>query len=335
MGAAKMVPETYCFCPRCASRVDIGRVPQGAEFTCPICSLEFTLSRGPNANAEAAQKLETEQQYGETDVTRAKERAAWEAAGSTPPLALFFGGTFRFPFYMQTLRPSLTLVIGAILVLAAVWLATWSQASDSDADDRFARVAYWHSLLLAMVPGTMVAIAWIIAASAYAVTVVRETSCGADAVESWPNFFMLEGLGDVVFVLNGLILAALPGVLAAPLWHRLEVSRALGIAVTISVLFPIIFLSLLDRNSPVSPLSPNVWRSVLHAWRVWLGFYMVTLSAAAAAGGMVAAAARYGGPIGAVAAGGALAGIGWLAYFRLLGRLAAFCAGHGAKDSGP
>jgi hypothetical protein len=260
---------------------------------------------------------------------------AGEAAGRMPPLALFFRGTFRFPFYRETLRQSLTLMIGATIVLAAVWLGVWSQTNDSDAVDKFLRVTYWHGLLLAVVPGTMAAMAWTIVASAYAVTVVRETSCGADAIEHCPKLLMLEGMGDFLYVLSGLILAALPGLLGTPLWRWLEVSRPVAIAVTIPLLFPIILLSALDHNSSVSPLSPAVWRSVLHGWRVWLGFYVVTVAAAALGGGLVAAAARYGGPVGSVLGGGTVAAIGWLAYFRLLGRLAIFCAGHWAKDGVP
>jgi hypothetical protein len=332
MRAGKMVPETYCFCPRCASRVDIGRVPRGAALTCPLCSLEFDLSGGPNPNAEAAERLAQDDGHGDTDVSRAKQQAAWEAAGRMPSLGLFFSGTFRFPFYRQTLPESLTLLIGAVVVLTAAWLAIWSQSSDSAAVDKFLRVGYWHGLLLAIVVGTPAAAGWLVVASAYAVTVVRETSYGADAIESWPNFFLLEGLGDSLYVVNGLILTSLPGVLAVPLWRWLDVSRSLGIAITIPVLFPIVLLSMLDRNSPVSPLGPTVWRSVLHGWRVWLGFYVTTLAAAAMAVGLAAAAARYGGLVGGMAVAGAMIGAGWIVYFRLLGRLAAFCAGHWDKD---
>lgn len=40
-----MIPETFCFCPRCASRVEIGRVPLGSPLTCGACGADFILDR--------------------------------------------------------------------------------------------------------------------------------------------------------------------------------------------------------------------------------------------------------------------------------------------------
>ncbi len=42
--AVEMVPVTFVFCPRCGKRVEIGRVPVGAEVDCAGCGRKFALA---------------------------------------------------------------------------------------------------------------------------------------------------------------------------------------------------------------------------------------------------------------------------------------------------
>ena len=41
--AVEMVPLTFSFCPQCARRVEIGRMPIGAKISCDACGCEFTV----------------------------------------------------------------------------------------------------------------------------------------------------------------------------------------------------------------------------------------------------------------------------------------------------
>ncbi len=186
--------------------------------------------------------------------------------------------------------------------------------------------------MLSIAFGGLFALVWACATAACGVTIVHDTSHGADAIESWPNLLRLEGLGEFVYTVNALILSALPGVVAAPVWQWLAVPRFLGIGVTVPVLFPVFLLSMLETRSPTDPVSLPVWRSLLWAWRAWLLFYVLALAVALVAAALLAAAiGQVGGAAGLVATA-VLPTAAWMIYFRLLGRLAWFCSGRWARE---
>ena len=337
---ATMIPDTFSFCPRCASRVEIGRVPLGSTLTCWSCGFEFVLARGVEGRAATGQgrgEGKGEDRRHTHDVrkkTTPPEEDHWarEATGGVPPLGLFFAGTFRFPFYLATLSESLVLSIGAVVLVAGIRLALWCYNADNEELDQYTRVLLWNGLMLSGAFGGVFALVWACAAAACGLTILHDTSHGADAIESWPNLLRLEGLGEFVYTVNALVLSALPGLLATPLWHWLGISRTLGIAVTVPVLFPIFLLSMLETRSPTDPVSLAVWRSLLYAWRAWLAFYLVALAAALVTAALAVAAIRHAGWAVGLVAAGALLTAAWMIYFRLLGRLAWFCSGRWARD---
>ncbi len=129
---ATMIPDTFSFCPRCASRVEIGRVPLGSKLTCWSCGFEFVLARGAGGRATAGQgrgrgdKREDRRHArdaGKEPEAVAEAPGAWPATGGMPPLGLFFSGTFRFPVYLASLPQSLGLSIGAMVLVAGIRLA--------------------------------------------------------------------------------------------------------------------------------------------------------------------------------------------------------------------
>ena len=311
-----MVPETYCFCRRCASRVEIGRVRLGGKLTCPACGLEFTASHQPRSHEAELPDSEEE-----------RDQRVAEVAGCTPPLRLFLFGVFGFPLRLQTLGPFLALAVGAGAAVAAFRLGIWCGSADSPNVDSSTRVLLWNGLLLSSVFGTMVLLAWTCAASAYGLTILRDTSHGCDAIEDWPRVLALEGLGASVYVVNALLLGTLPGLLATPLWHRLGVPGPLMIAIVAPALFPVFLLSMLETDSPTNPLSFPVWRSLWWAWRAWGLFYLISFAAVATVVAVLAVVTYYGGWAIDVFGAGVVIAMAWMVYFRLLGRLGWFCSG--------
>jgi hypothetical protein len=247
-----------------------------------------------------------------------------------PPLGLFFSGVFTFPFRLKSLSEFLTLALGAVALVAAIRLALWCNGADREGIDRFTRMSLWNGLLLSVAFGGIVLPLWTCLASAYGLAILRDTSYGGEAVEDWPNVLALEGLGEWMYVLSGLLLAALPGVLAAPLWNWLGISRALAVALTVPVLFPVLLLSMLETDSPANPFSPSVWKSVWYGWLAWAEFYVVTLATAALGAAFLIYLRRRGGWATEAVATGVVVTAAWMIYCRLLGRLASFCSGRGA-----
>ena len=295
--------------------MEIGRVPLGAKIVCSACGFEFTTS------CAAQSHNGVEEGRGEEQAQRPREVI------SQPSLRMFFSGTFTFPFQVRTLAEWMALVMAAIPAAGAVWLAIWCATADNDAVDKFTRVLLWNGLLLSTTFGAIAIPAWIGVASAYGLTILRETSHGCDAIESWPNVLMLEGLGGAVCMVNAIILCLLPGLLAAPLWHWLGTARPLMTAVGVPVLFPLFLLSMLETNSPTSPLSLPVWSSLWWAWRAWALFYLLTFGVAAMAVALPVAATVYAGRAVGVVVTGVVIAAAWMIYCRLLGRLAWFCSG--------
>jgi hypothetical protein len=341
-----MVPDTYCFCPGCAARVELGHVPLGAAVACRICGREFVVSRGQPGGSVAGPSRLPEQAGHPADNDPAapfdnqpapaqQQQAAWEAVARRPPLRLFFRGTFRFPFYIDTLAATLGLAGGAIVAVAATRLLLWCAAADRQGIDAYTRALLWNGICFSVVLGTVTVAVWLVAASAYGLAIIRETSFGADRVAEWPHFLGLEGFGDWMYVVSGGLLAALPAVLATPVWHWFGLSRLPAVAIGLPLLFPIFLLSMLETNSPANPLSPRIWKSLAVGWRAWLAFYLVTFAGLSAIFALLRWPIAGGAPPtlasapGTVAAGG-LAAIGWLVYCRLLGRLACFCSGNWA-----
>ena len=127
-------------------------------------------------------------------------------------------------------------------------------------------------------------------------------------------------------MLSGLAIGIVPGLVAAPLWDWLGWPKLLMMAVTAIVLFPVLLLSMLETNSPMAPVSPPVWESVLRAWRAWGLFYLITVPAGVIVCVLAAITLHNSVVLGAIVAS-ILLTAAWMTYFRLLGRLAWFCAG--------
>ena len=154
-----------------------------------------------------------------------------ENARRPPPLRLFFADTLSFPFRLDAIGQFVALAAGAVVLLAAVRSRRLVRnAPTPRAIDKFTRLMLWNGLLLSIVFGTVILLLWTCVASAYGLAILRGTSHGAETVDDWPNVLLLEGLGEWAYVAGGLVLSALPGVLATPLWNWLGVSRALGVA---------------------------------------------------------------------------------------------------------
>lgn len=316
----EMVRETFSFCRRCAHRVEIGRVSVGASLTCPACGYVFPAA-GRSQRVDGA---------GEGRREKSKQRIRHPLG--LPQLCLFFLGAFRFPAYRGTLYHTVVLTMGTIAAVGAMRLAAWCASADNESVDKFTRVLLWNGLLLSGSFGTIATLAWGLVASAYGLTILRDTSEGGDVVENWPNVLALEGLGESAYVITSFLLCMLPGLLVRPWWHLAGVSGTLLIAGTESLLFPVCLLAMLTNGSPINPVSLAVWQSLRWAWQAWMLFYVLILMVAAVAIEAVSAALDCLDWTTGVIMAGIVITVFWMISFRLLGRLAWFCSRCGADD---
>jgi hypothetical protein len=103
-----------------------------------------------------------------------------------------------------------------------------------------------------------------------------------------------------------------------------EATRGAVVLIGLFFLFPIVLLSMCEKNSPLVAVSLVVCRTFWLAWRGWVTFYFVTAVLLTAVLAGVINAFTFGAIWGMIAVALAL-GVVWLIYFRLLGRLAWYC----------
>ena len=172
---------------------------------------------------------------------------------------------------------------------------------------------------------------WVGVLSVKCLTILCDTSEGHDAILSWPEGSFIDWAGDVFFVVNGMAVAMLPGMLLVKLLvGSVGLSIWLVVPVETTVLFPIMLLSLLEANSPMMPLSKHVWRSLPRVWRAWGCFYIETTLLVAAVGGLIYGLSHTSQWLAVPLESAAVVAAAMI-YFRLLGRVA-WCYGRAVQQ---
>jgi hypothetical protein len=209
-----------------------------------------------------------------------------------------------------------------------VWYAAVTRLATSAAT-----VAFSSALLFAA--AIVCGLLWFSVLSGTVMAVLRDTSEGCNEIESWPGYVFLDWIGEPVHVFCAVCMSAVPGAAVAWLLSKLNVAPVEVIWITgpvsIFIMFPIVLISTLETNSMFGVLSWPVLRTLKRSADGWLKFYVAAAAMIAAAVGVSWAASGLGVLVGLIVA--AIADpIGWMIYFRLLGRLAWFCADRAAFD---
>ncbi len=276
----------------------------------------------PPAGQNAGSNCDLDDRERLVEQAAAEEETAPQSAGGATLRRLFFSGTFGFPFSLGVLAQTLSLIFAAFILVPVIKMALWF-GSAGVGSFAGAGVAIGSMFMCAL--GGICLLAWIVLASAWGLTILRDTSYGGETIESWPNLLALEGIAESVYLLAGVIMAAVPGSMAIPLCNWLGIPGVWVVAVSELVLFPVFLLSLLENATPLNPFAPAIWRSVFSQWRAWGLFYAIVLGLA----GVVVLTdfgSRFAGLFWNAMATGFLLGAGCVFYFRLLGRLAWHCS---------
>jgi hypothetical protein len=238
------------------------------------------------------------------------------------PRQPFISGTFTFPFSSAALMHTVVL---SVWTMAATAMATTAIALGATED---APTAFKSAMFLA--GAVLVTVMWFAFASECALTIVRDTANGCDKIPAWPGLAFIDWILEPLYIFNSLCLSTAPG--AGVAWLLAEYGHPNDAVALVGFFFffPIVLLSLLESNSPLGVISLPVYRTFWTAFSGWAGFYLSTAILLAAAGIVVTAATSAGRFWGAIAANLTFT-IVWLIYFRLLGRLAWYCADRTAQ----
>jgi DNA-directed RNA polymerase subunit RPC12/RpoP len=194
---------------------------------------------------------------------------------SLPPHP-FLTGVLRFPLYRDVLVRWLALSLTA-LPIAALGLSAAEIAMHG-----FQGYGAVVAVPMLAVTGFLAAL-WIAALGASLLVIVSETASGNDRVQQWPEMSFIDWIFDAAFPVNSLALAAVPG--AGIAWLD-PGNGPVYIGISIFVGFPVVFLSMLERDSCMSPWSTAILRSLWSGRRGWAIFYLETTLGIAAAVGL-------------------------------------------------
>ncbi|NLF08320.1 MAG: hypothetical protein GX594_10125 [Pirellulaceae bacterium] len=232
------------------------------------------------------------------------------------PSLPFIAGTFSFPFSPSALFYTVLLSAWAAFFFT-IALAAGVMSSITDHRTWFGSAIFGAIALI-------VAVMWFAYASCVALGVVRDTANGEDEVQDWPDAVFLDWVGLVFYIFNAMAISIAPGALLA--WFTASgdfPGAAAGLAGAF-FLFPLVLLSMLERNSPFAAFSPLVWKTMFSSSETWTGFYPTAAILLIAIAVIKRAAIYLGTIFGGLALGTTLA-VGWMIYFRLLGRLGRIC----------
>jgi len=229
----------------------------------------------------------------------------------------FLSGTFTFPFTRDAL--------GRTGLLSVVALATGLAAREALAlmaggDGRMTILGAMFTVLT-----VFGAVTWFAIAAACALAIVGDTASGCDRVERWPGALFLDWIGESMPLVSAVGIGVGPLVGLAWLSGDRGATADAGVAVGFFLAFPIVLLSLLENGSIVDPFSLPVLRTFLVGFPGWGKFYFSTALLVLATATIAALALSAGG-ISGIAVTALAASVAWIVYFRLLGRLAWYCA---------
>jgi hypothetical protein len=330
-------------CPYCKRLITLPAVTLGSREKCPQCDIEFVVSSRlfpPQAldNSEdptggyglqttiplkaPERALPSRANAAEQDAEVTGKKTTWRPM-ETPPLGLFFKGTFVFPFSAGPRGWFLILLMFCIAVAGSASLAVYF--GNFPSDDLFSADKWFASALLTSFT-LMTGLFGLFLFSSVCLTVLRDTAEGLEIFKNQQLGWYTEWVGEAVYFAANLFLGAAPAMI---LVFSLPVKPEMRLPIYLfseTFLFPIFLMSALESKSPVIPYSKPVWKSLWYAWHSWVLFYLLTLLI-----GEVFVYSLRVIPFGSVHIELAFISILFpfliIVYFRLLGRLAWFCSG--------
>ena len=319
------IDERYApaVCPTCGTRLHARLEEVGRSIICPDCDTRFAVPepppkrRRPDPRDEAGENYKVVERAVKLppfkplfDINRRRPGYSGPETPSPPPRWPFVSGVFTLPwrrevrlrwFYLSVWLAGLGLLTNTLLSLGGGLMA---------------------AVLMVFMYGTVVLLGaiFVVVLSANCLSILLDTAAGNDRIENWPSDVFLDWMGDCLYVVAGLAVSIMPGGLAASLISGGYAWGVVGLASAL-LLFPIVLLSMLEADSPLTPLSSRVMRSMPTVWQRWLCFYALTIPLTfVVAGLLVWLVVRGDGWLIPAAAVLLIASV--MIYFRLLGRLA-------------
>jgi hypothetical protein len=235
----------------------------------------------------------------------------------------FLTGTWTFPFSPGVRGRTVLLSVLAFVVGVLVRESLRLMASGDG------RLSFFGAMFTVLMVFALVT--WFAVAGACALAVVGDTANGCDRIVRWPTAVFLDWIVETFVIATGVGISVAALVVLAWVSRQVGSQSDGGVPVGFFFLFPVVLLSLLENGALFDVVSLPLLRTFWVAPGGWGKFYLSTallLLAAATVSVLAMPAGGAGQPwgIAAIAVVSVMSSLVWLIYFRLLGRLAWFCA---------
>ncbi|WP_166828768.1 MFS transporter [Thalassoroseus pseudoceratinae] len=185
-----------------------------------------------------------------------------------PPRWTFFSGTLSFPWRPETwfrwsvLSVALTL---SLLLMTAMFLLYSTQQQGGILGVAFlAMPTFWI---------LMGALAY---AASGGLCILIETASGSDRIDEWPERDWKEWAGSLVFVVFQLFVANVMAFFLGRLIGMFLGTPWAWTAFAFLLIAPVVLLSSLEANHPLTPLTVPILRTLIFYPQGWLLFHLVT-----------------------------------------------------------
>ena len=311
-------------CPFCKGQVDVPKPPKPRRGDEPDQEGGDATPQGSSASLAGLTQTDLQQLEKDEQPQKRKRRRPkmeWH---------LFIGG-FGFPWSPGAVMQWLLIAIWASV---AGWLAYLAIALGIN--EELGGANMYHTILaaLAFLGATIAGLGCGGVTAIHGLTILLETAAGNDRMESWPNVgLFLDWIGDLWFIINTAALSLALGLGLDWLLPELA-ARETTIAVTVFFAFPILLLCTLETDSAFLPVSGVVFASLGRHAIAWLAFYLQAGCLLAAAAALADYLASQFEPRLTVPLAALLFSAVVMIYFRLLGRLAFYCAVEPEEEEG-
>jgi hypothetical protein len=179
-----------------------------------------------------------------------------------PPKRPFVEGVWTFPFHLEVLPVLVVIAFLGCLVPYFVQLALAMRGQEMVIG------------MMLFIPIALLSLATFFVATNSFMTIVATTAMGFSKIE-WQKFEILEGLKNAILFITSLGVSFGPGTSLALM---VGAPNAAFMALPIGfVMFPFVFLSMLDAGSAVVPFTPYIWNTLSQDRRAWVKFYVASL----------------------------------------------------------
>ena len=224
----------------------------------------------------------------------------------------FFSGTLNFPWRADTrfrwIVLSIAMTLSLLLIAAVVMLYVTQEQGGILGVAFLAMPTFW------IVMGTLAY------AASGGLCILIETAHGSDTISEWPEQDWKEWAGSLVFVVFEMFVAYVMAFFIGRLVGLFFGVPQYWTGLAMMLLAPVVLLSSLEANNPLTPLTEAILRTVVFYPQGWLLFHVIT--GGWIFGMVVIGRVLFESPfIAATLLGPAVAAF-LMIYFRLLGRVA-------------